>query len=57
MSPGEAKKNAAQFLKDLAAIMKKHGEGPKLSRQDYKAALSDTTKTFQSLSAARKARE
>lgn len=57
MSPSEAKKNAAQFLKDLAAIMKKHGEAPKLSEQDYQAALRDTTKTFESLSTPRKAKE
>jgi len=57
MSPSEAKKNAAQFLKDLAAIMKKHGEAPKLSEQDYQTALRDTTKTFESLSTPRKAKE
>lgn len=57
MSPSEAKRNAAQFLKDQAAIMKKYGEAPKLSRQDYQAALTDTTKTFQSLSMSRKAKE
>jgi hypothetical protein len=54
MSPRDAKKNAAQFLRDQAAIMKKYGKAPKLSGQDYKAALSDTTKTFQSLSTPRK---
>jgi len=54
MSPSEAKRNAAQFLKDQAAIMKKHGEAPKLSDQDYQTALTETAKTFQSLSTARK---
>jgi hypothetical protein len=57
MSPSEAKKNAAQFLKDQAAIMKKHGQAPKLSELDYQAALTETTRTFQSLSTARKAKE
>ena len=41
MSPSEAKRNAAQFLKDQAAIMKKHGEAPKLSDQDYQTALTE----------------
>lgn len=54
MSPSEAKKNAKQFLKDQAEIIKKYGEAPKLSGEDYKAALDDTTKTFESLSTARK---
>ncbi len=54
MTPRDAKKNAEQFLKAQAAIMRKYGEAPKLSGQDYKAALSDTTKTFQTLSTSKK---
>ena len=57
MLPSEAKKNAEQFLKDQAAIIKKYGEAPKLSGEDYKAVLNDTTKTFESLSTSRKVKE
>lgn len=56
MSNSEAKKNAKQFLKDQAAIIKKYGDAPKLAGQSYKAALQDTTKTFKSLSTARNAK-
>lgn len=51
MSASEAKKRAAQFLRDQAAIITKYGKSPKLSGPAYKAALQETTKTFQSLTA------
>jgi hypothetical protein len=57
MSPSEAKKNAEQFLRDQAAIIKKYGEAPKLSGEDYQAVLNDTTKTFESLSTPRQVKE
>ncbi len=57
MSPSEARKNAEQFLKDQAKIIKKYGEAPKLSGAGYKAALNQTTKTFQSLSTSKKESE
>ncbi|HEY5021448.1 MAG TPA: hypothetical protein VII30_03060 [Gemmatimonadaceae bacterium] len=56
MSPDEAKKNAAQFLKDQAEIIKRYGKAPKLSGRGYQDVLNDTTKTFQSLSSAKKAK-
>ena len=57
MSPSEAKKNAEQFLKDQAKIIKKYGEAPKLSGAGYKAALTETTRTFQSLSTSKRKSE
>jgi hypothetical protein len=51
MSASEAKKRAAQFLKDQAAIITKYGKSPKLSGPAYKAALQETAKKFQSLTA------
>ena len=54
MSADEARKNAVQFLKDQAAIMRKYGDTPKMRGDDYKAALNETAKKFESLSAARK---
>jgi hypothetical protein len=57
MSPSTAKKNATEFLRDQAEIIKKYdGKAPKLTGEDYRAALHDTAKTFQSLSSARKVR-
>jgi hypothetical protein len=49
MSESEAKKRAAQFLKEQAAIITKYGKSPKLSGPAYKAALQETAKTFRSL--------
>jgi hypothetical protein len=54
MSPQDAKKNAALFLKDQAAIIKKYGEAPKLSGQRFQAAFNGTVRTFRSLGAANK---
>lgn len=54
MSPDEAKKKAVRFLAEQADIIKKYGKAPKLVGRNYRAALDDTTKLFQSLSAARK---
>jgi hypothetical protein len=53
MSNREAKQNAERFLKEQAAIMKRHGDTPKMSGDVYKTALVQTTKTFQSLSEAK----
>lgn len=52
MSTDEAKKNAVQFLKAQAEIMKKYGQSPKLRGPDYQAALVDTARTFAALSGA-----
>lgn len=57
MSKSEAEKNAARFLKEQAAIIRKHGEAPKLSGPLYKEALTGTAKAFQSLSSAKKSGE
>jgi hypothetical protein len=52
MAPGDVKKLAQSFLKDQAEIIKKHGNTPKLSGQNFKRAMNDTTKTFAALKAA-----
>ena len=47
---------AAKFLRDQAEIMKKYGEGPKLSGPSFEAAVNETKKTFKTLSAASKSK-
>ena len=49
MSPKDAKKNAQEFLKNQAAIIKKYGGTPKLSGEAYRSALNEVAKTFTSL--------
>jgi hypothetical protein len=43
---------AERFIKDQFAIMKKYGDEPKLSPARYRALLSATEKSFNSLRAA-----
>lgn len=54
MSDSQAKKIAAQYLKEQAEIIGRYGKAPKLSGESYREAESDTAKTFQTLSAAKK---
>ena len=57
MSGNQVTKLAAKFLKDQAEIMKKYGEGPKLSGPSFVAAVNETKKTFKTLSSAAKSRQ
>jgi hypothetical protein len=50
MSAKEASKAAAQYIKDQAEIMRKHGESPKLSGKNYDSAVRATAQTFQAIS-------
>jgi hypothetical protein len=56
MSANQATKLATQFLKDQAEIMKKYGEGPKLSGANFEAAVNETKRTFKTLSSAAKSK-
>jgi len=56
MSANQATKLATQFLKDQAEIMKKYGEGPKLSGSNFVAAVNETKKTFKTLRASAKSK-
>jgi hypothetical protein len=50
MSDKQAAQAAAQYMKDQVEIMKKYGETPKVSGPNYKTAVRDTTRTFQTIS-------
>lgn len=56
MSANQAAKLATQFLKDQAEIMRKYGEGPKLSGASFEAAVNETKKTFKILSSSTKSK-
>jgi hypothetical protein len=52
MATSEFKKLAQNYLRDQAAIIKKHGHTPKMSGQKFRSAMNDTKKTFENLKAA-----
>jgi hypothetical protein len=56
MSPKNVTQLAANFLRDQAEIMKKYGQGPKLSGPSFETAVSATKKTFKTLSSAAKSK-
>jgi len=49
MARNETTKLAQNFLKDQAAIIKKHGNTPKMSGQNFRRVMNDTKRTFEHL--------
>jgi hypothetical protein len=52
MAISESKKLAQNYLRDQAAIIRKHGHTPKMSGQNFRRVMNDTKKTFDNLKAA-----
>jgi hypothetical protein len=53
MSTQEATQAAAKYIQDQADIMRKYGESPKLSGENYDSAVRETSRTFQTISTRR----
>ena len=50
MSDSQAKQFATKYLKEQAQIIAKYGSAPKLSGERFKQAVTETQRTFQTLS-------